>query len=174
MKDSEFVLVQEDFYNNNQNKFMCGLTDGIINQKGGCNGGKYLAYKGLSLSSSIIPEGFEVDIDKCIVVPDFKTVVNEDVECIDIDHEKREIIGIRRRKENIEIPQTDGAGMFLPGVLPASAQIRCSHLKGAIFPFDFRKFLEQDEVEGVKPNPVVKDAWENIHDVIKIEDVEVL
>lgn len=173
MKDSEFVLVQEDFYNNNQNKFMCGLTDDIINQKGGCNSGKYLAYKGLSLSSSINPEGYEIDIDKCIVVPDFKTVVNEEAECIDIDHEKREIIGIGRRKENIEIPQTDGAGMFLPGVLPASAQIRCSHLKGAIFPFDFRKFLEQDEVEGVKPDPVIQDAWENIHDIIK-EDIQVI
>ena len=53
MKNSEFVLVQEDFYNKNQNKFMCGLTDNIINQKGGCNSGKYLAYKGLPLSASI-------------------------------------------------------------------------------------------------------------------------
>ena len=63
--------------------------------------------------------------------------------------------------------------MFLPGVLPASAQIRCSHLKGAIFSFDFRKFLEQDEVEGIKPEPVIKDAWENMHDVIK-EDIQVI
>lgn len=173
MKDSEFVLVRDTFYDKNKNKFMCGLTNNIINQKGGCNSGKYLAYKGLSLSSSINPEGYEIDIDKCIVVSDFKTVVNEDVECVDIDHEKREITGIGRRKENVEIPQTDGAGMFLPGVLPASAQIRCSHLKGAIFPFDFRKFLGQDEVEGIKPNPIIKDAWGNIHDVIK-EDIQVI
>lgn len=76
MKDSEFVLVRDDFYDKNKNKFMCGLTDYIINQKGGCNSGKYLAYKGLSLSSSINPEGYEIDIDKCIVVPDFKTVVS--------------------------------------------------------------------------------------------------
>lgn len=33
MKNGEFVLVQKDFYNDNQNKFMCGLTDDIINQK---------------------------------------------------------------------------------------------------------------------------------------------
>ena len=172
MKDSEFVLIQEDFYNENKNKFMCGLTDEIINKKGGCNRGKYLAYKGLPLSTSIIPEGYEIDIDKCLVVPDFKTTINEEVECIDIDHDNREFIGIERRKEDIEIPQTDGAGMFLPGVLSASAQIRCAHLKGAIFPFDFRKFLEQDEVEGVKPNPVIPDAWGKPHDVIK-EDIQV-
>lgn len=173
MKDSEFVLVRENFYDNNKSKLMCGLTDDIINQKGGCNSGKYLAYKGLSLSSSINPEGYEIDIDKCIVVPDFKTVVNEEVECIDIDHEKREITGIVRRHEDVENPQTDGAGMFLPGVLPASAQIRCSHLKGAIFPFDFRKFLEQEEVEGVRTDPVIKDAWNDIHDIIK-EDIQVI
>ncbi len=173
MKNSEFVLVQEDFYKKNQNKFMCGLTDDIINQKGGCNSGKYLAYNGLPISSSIVPEGYEIDIDKCLLVPDFNTTINEKVECIDIDHKKREFIGIERRNEDIEIPQTDGAGMFLPGVLPASAQIRCSHLKGAIFPFDFRKFLGQDDVEGIKPNSIIKDAWGNIHDVIK-EEIQVI
>lgn len=173
MKNGEFVLVQEDFYDKNRNKFMCGLTDDIINQRGGCNSGKYLAYKGLPLSASILPEEYEIDIDKCLLVPDFNTIVNEKVECIDIDHEKREFTGIERRKENVEIPQTDGAGMFLPGVLPASAQIRCSHLKGAIFPFNFRKFLEQDEVEGIKPNSVIKDAWGDMHDIIK-EDVQVI
>ncbi|MDE7248854.1 MAG: hypothetical protein K2N82_03000 [Lachnospiraceae bacterium] len=173
MKNSEFVLVQEAFYNKNQNKFMCGLTDDIINQKGGCNSGKYLAYKGLPLSASILPEGYEIDIDKCLLVPDFSTIVNEKVECIDIDHAKREFIGIERREEDIEIPQTDGAGMFLPGLLPTSAQIRCSHLKGALFPFDFRKFLGQDEVEGIKPDSMIKDAWGNMHDVIK-EDIQVI
>lgn len=152
MKAGEFVLVQKDFYNHNEKKFMCGLTDEIINQNGGCNRGKYLAYKGLPLSSSIIPEGYEINIDKCLVVPDFETMINEEVECIDVDHDNREFIGIERRKEDVPIPQTDGAGMFLPGVLPTSAQIRCAHLKGAIFPFDFRKFLEQDKVEGVKPS----------------------
>ena len=123
------------------------LNEAYKKAKDGCNSGKYLAYKGLPLSSSIVPEEYEIDIDKCLVVPDFSTMVNEKVECIDIDHKKREFIGIERRNEDVEIPQTDGAGMFLPGVLPASAQIRCSHLKGAIFPFDFRKFLGQDEVE---------------------------
>ena len=173
MKEGEFVLIQEDFYNENQKKFMCGLTDEIINQKGGCNRGKYLAYKGLPLSASIIPEGYEIDIDKCLVVPDFETEINEEVECIDIDHVNREFIGIERRKEDIPIPQTDGAGMFLPGILPTSAQIRCAHLKGAIFPFDFIKFLNQDEVEGIKPDPVIPDAWGKVHDVIE-EDIQVL
>ena len=173
MKRGEIILVQEDFSNINQLKFMCGLTDDIINEKGGCNRGKYLAYKGLPLSSSILPEDYEIDIDKCLLVPDFKTIVNEMVECIDIDHEKREIIGIQKRMEGVEVPHTDGCGMFLPGVLPASAQIRCGHLKGALFPFDFRKFLLQEEVEGIKPSPIIRDAWGNVHNIIE-EDIQVI
>ena len=105
------------------------------------------------------------------MVPDFKTIVNEEVEAIDIDHINHEFTGIERRKENVEIPQTDGAGMFLPGLLPASAQIRCGHLKGAVFPFDFRKFLMLDEVEGIKPSPIIHDAWGDEHDIIK-EDIQ--
>lgn len=173
MKNGEFVLVEENFYLKNKGKFMCGLSNKTINEKGGCNSGKYLAYKGLPLSASILPEGYKIDIEKCLVVPDFETMVNEKVECIDLDHRKREFTGIERREENVGIPQTDGAGMFLPGVLPTSAQIRCSHLKGAIFPFNFRKFLGQDAVEGVKPNPVIKDAWGNVHDIIK-EDIQII
>lgn len=174
MKRGEFVLVEEDFWEKSKSKFMCGLTDDIINVKGGCNRGKNLAYKGLPLSTSFFPDGYEIDIDKCLLVSDFQNSVHAYVECIDIDHEKREIIGLEERWEDIEITQTDGAGIFLPGVLPASAQIRCGHLKGALFPFDFRKFLEQDEVEGIKPNPVITDAWGKVkHDIIK-EDIQVL
>lgn len=171
MKNGEFVLLEEDFYNKNQGKFMCGLTNDIINDKGGCNSGKYLAYKGLPLSASIDPKKYYINIDKCLVVPDFKTMINEEVEVIGIDHINHEFTGIERREENIEIPQTDGAGMFLPGLLPASAQIRCGHLKGAIFPFDFRKFLMLEWVEGIKPSPIIHDAWGDEHDIIK-EDIQ--
>ena len=118
MKNGEFVLLEEDFYKKNHGKFMCGLTDDIINEKEGCNSGKYLAYKGLPLSASIDPEKYNIDIDKCLVVPDFKTTVNEEVEAIGIDHINHEFTRIERRKEDVEIPQTDGAGMFLPGLLP--------------------------------------------------------
>lgn len=170
MKNGEFVLLEDDFYNKNQGKFMCGLTDDIINEKGGCNSGKYLAYKGLPLSASIDPAKYYIDIDKCLVVSDFKTTINEEVEVIGIDHINHEFTNIERRKENVEIPQTDGAGMFLPELLPASAQIRCGHLKGAIFPFDFRKFLMLEQVEGIKPSPIIHDAWGDEHDIIK-EDI---
>lgn len=173
MKRGEIVLVQEEFFHTNDTKFMCGLTEEIINEKGGCNRGKYLAYKGLPLSSSVLLEDYEINIENCLVVSDFETIVNEEVECIDIDHDKRKIIGLEKRIEEITVPHTDGCGMFLPGVLPASAQIRCGHLKGALFPFDFRKFLLQEKVEGIKPSPIIRDAWGKIHNVIE-EDIKVI
>ena len=147
------------------------MSDDVVNENGGCNTGKRLAYNGLLLSTSFEPIGYEIDIDRCLVVPDFKTIIDENVECI--DHDENVITGIEKRNEEIEIPQTDGAGIFLPGVLPTTAQIRCGHIKGCVFPFDFMKFLQQDCVEGVKPSPIICDIWGRKHNVID-ENIEVL
>ena len=45
------------------------------------------------------------------------------------------------------------------------------HLKGAIFPFDFRKFLMLEQVEGIHPSPIIHDAWGHEHNIIK-EDIQ--
>ena len=52
---------------------MCGLTLDIINQKGGNNSNKHLAYT--ALSNSATDEWKNFDIDKCIVIDDFETNV---------------------------------------------------------------------------------------------------
>lgn len=171
MKRGESILINEEFYNAHEQEITMGLTDDVVNKRGGCNTGKRLAYNGLLMSTSFIPDGYEIDIDNCLVVPDFKTIVNEEVECI--DHDDDGITGMGVRKDNVEIPQTDGAGMFLPGVLPATAQIRCGHVKGCIFPFDFMKFLRLKSVEGVKPSPIIRDIWGAEHNVIE-ENIKVL
>lgn len=171
MKRGECILIKEDFYKEHEQEITMGLTDDVVNAKGGCNTGKRLAYNGLLLSSSFIPEEYRIDIEECLVVPDFKTSVNEEVECI--DHDENGITGIEVRNEDIEIPQTDGAGMFLPGVLPATAQIRCGHIKGCIFPFDFVHFLQMEEVEGVKPSPIISDVWGKQHNVIE-ENIKII
>lgn len=106
-----------------------------------------------------------------MIVPDFETIINEKVECI--DHDDNSITNISVRNEDIKIPQTDGAGMFLLGVLPYSCQIRCGHIKGCVFPLDFRKFLQLDEVEGVKPSAIVSDPWGKKHDIIK-ENIKII
>nr|DAD66049.1 MAG TPA: RNA dependent RNA polymerase [Siphoviridae sp. ctDmQ3] len=171
MKRGESILINEEFYNAHEQEITMGLTDDVVNKRGGCNTGKRLAYNGLLMSTSFIPDGYEINIDNCLVVPDFKTIVNEEVECI--DHDDDGITGMGVRKDNVEIPQTDGAGMFLPGVLPATAQIRCGHVKGCIFPFDFMKFLRLKSVEGVKPSPIIRDIWGAEHNVIE-ENIKVL
>ena len=45
--------------------------------------------------------------------------------------------------KRISIEHTDGAGMFIPGELPSSCQIRGGYIKGAMFPFDFRLFAHE-------------------------------
>lgn len=51
----------------------------------------------------------------------------------------------------------DGAGIFLPGVFPCSCQIRGGWLKGAIFPFDFHRFIEEYRDELSEKHMI--DAW---------------
>lgn len=171
MKRGESILLKEDFYKEHEQEIMLGLTDDEVNAKGGCNIGKRLAYNGLLLSTSFIPNEYQLTLDDCLIVPDFETIINEKVECI--DHDDNSITNISVRNEDIKIPQTDGAGMFLPGVLPYSCQIRCGHIKGCVFPLDFRKFLQLDEVEGVKPSAIVSDPWGKKHDVIK-ENIKII
>lgn len=171
MKRGESILLKEDFYKEHEQEIMLGLTDDAVNAKGGCNIGKRLAYNGLLLSTSFIPNDYQLTLDDCLIVPDFETIINEKVECI--DHDDNSITNISVRNEDIKIPQTDGAGMFLPGVLPYSCQIRCGHIKGCVFPLDFRKFLQLDEVEGVKPSAIVSDPWGKKHDVIK-ENIKII
>lgn len=60
---------------------MNGLTVKEINQKGGININKFLAYLALNNSGSRVWNDF--DIDKAIVVDDFKTMVSATVDYID-------------------------------------------------------------------------------------------
>lgn len=170
MKRGESILLKEDFCKEHEQEIMLGLTDDVVNAKGGCNIGKRLAYNGLLLSTSFIPNDYQLTLDDCLIVPDFETIINEKVECIDHNNS---ITNISVRNKDIKIPQTDGAGIFLPGVLPYSCQIRCGHIKGCVFPLDFRKFLQLDEVEGVKPSAIVSDPWGKKHDVIK-ENIKII
>ena len=132
------------------------------------NVGKYLAYTALSLSSSVLPDKL-IDIDRCLVVPDLETTVTDMVKYVDIGEKDGQCyvkdIPTDYQLKDIEITQTDGAGMFLPGELPSSCQIRGGFIKGAMFPFDFLKFAKE-----VAHNTVITDVWGNQHDIVK-EDI---
>lgn len=165
MKKETVTLLEEEFYNKNIDKLMGGLSAEIINDKGGINIGKLLAYKSLPMSSSVVLSDYPIDIDKMLIIPDFKTDVKGEVIYIDTETWQQET-----RTENVPIEHWDGAGMFLPELLPCSCQIRSSGgwIKGAVFPFDFRRFIEKRD-----GSQVIPDVYGNSCDVIK-EDIQLL
>ena len=148
LKDQEITLLDAKFYEDNKNRLLCGLTEEIVNAHGGINMGKFLAYKSLNLSLSVQTE-YAVDIDEVLVVKDFETLVTGKVNYLEVD-----TFNIEETEMEVPVPHMDGAGMFMPGTLPCSCQIRGGWIKGAIFPFDFCKFIEKHSCESF-----ILDAW---------------
>lgn len=176
VRNATITLMRKDFFLKHENYLTAGLSKYRINthtnankKEKGMNVGKYLSYNALSLSSSMLPER-EIDIDRCMVVKGMKTVITDKVKYVEIRTDQdgqcyvADMPGNYQMK-GIEIEHTDGAGMFLPGELPSSCQIRGGYFKGAIFPFDFRQFAVQEA-----HNSVITDAWGNRVDVEK-EDI---
>lgn len=159
MKNAAITLLELEFYQSHILKLMGGLTIEQINENGGINPGKLIAYKSLPMSSSVLLSDYNISIDNILIVPDFSTTLSEKVNYIDVETWKQET-----RVENIDTQHWDGSGMFLPGTLPCSCQIRSSGgwVKGCVFPFDYIKFI--NEKGG---NPVVTDVYGGICDVIR-------
>lgn len=152
MKKRQVCLMHFDFFEKFKSRLMCGLTLDIINQNGGCNTGKYLAYTSLVFSKSVEPS-IDVKIDEILVLPEFKTEVTEKVNYLDM-----ESLMIQEKKMSVPVNHMDGAGMFLPEVFPQSCQIRGGWIKGAVFPFDFRHFIIEKQKEG-HAKDTVRDIW---------------
>lgn len=153
MKDQEITLLEENFWNEHKDYLMCGLTEERINEKGGINTGKYFAARALNISNSIAYDS-HISIDDVVIVPDFKTMVTGMVNYLDIDN-----LTTEEKEMQIPIEHMDGAGIFIPGTFPCSCQIRGGWLKGAVFPFDFHKFIDKfsDKLSDIH----MRDAWNN-------------
>lgn len=176
VRNNSITLIRKDFFENHKGYLMVGLSQDRINmhtndfkKEKGMNVGKYISYNALPLSSSVLPDN-EIDIDRCIVVKGLETIITDKVKYVDIQTDKDGQCYVsdtpkEYQTKNIEIEHTDGAGMFLPGELLSSCQIRGGYFKGALFPFDFRLFVNQ-----VAHNSVICDAWGNWVDVEK-EDI---
>ena len=163
LKDNEKCLMQEKFLKDNEKRLMCGLNLDIINQNGGCNTGKYLAYTSLVFSKSVEPS-IDIDIDEVLILPEFETNVTEKVNYLDM-----ESLTIEEKIMPVPVNHMDGAGMFLPGVFPQSCQIRGGWIKGAIFPFDFQQFIIEKQKEGIAKDSI-RDIWGNEISVDYIRD----
>lgn len=158
VRNTTVTLIRKDFFEKHIGYLLVGLTINYINKHGGMNVGKFLAYSALPLSSSVMPEK-EIDIDRCMLVEGLETVVRGKVKYVDIqmDENGQHYVADTPRdyvEKDIEIEHTDGAGMFIPGELVSSCQIRSGFFKGAMFPFDFRLFATT-----IANNTIISDAW---------------
>lgn len=147
------VFVKESSYRAVQDKLMCGLTIDKINQAGGANPNKFLAYLALNNSATDVWEDF--DIDKSIVVSDFETAVDGLVDYIDdVSYD------ITRKEMACKIPHTDGCGFMLHG---KTRMVRLPWVKGLLVQFPFDKFIHEKCSEGQQ---VVVDIYGHEHDIL--------
>lgn len=161
IRTKKTVFIKECLWNKYEKVLMCGLTVDSINKFGGINVNKYLAYLALSNSATDVWEDF--DIRKCIVVDDFETMVNGDVDFIDDTTYE-----IKRVNMDIPIEHTDGCGMILPSLSVKNFMIRLPWIKGLLASFDFVKFIKEHNCNGV-----VKDIYGKYHNIID-DDIQVI
>lgn len=161
IRTKKTVFIKESLWRKHEKSLMCGLTLDEVNAKGGANVNKFLAYLALSNSATDLWEDF--DIDKCIVIPDFETEVNGDVDFIDDIS-----FDITRQNMNISIEHTDGCGMMLPKISRKNFMVRLPWIKGLLASFDFRKFIEEKNCPST-----IKDIYGVEHDVIA-EDIQII
>ncbi len=155
IRTKKLVAVRKDLLNNCWNTLTCGLTVDHINKCGGMNINKYITYTALCNSATDLWRNF--DIDRCIVVDDFETTVNDTVDFIDDKTYK-----IERKKMNIPIPHTDGVGMILPCLSPKNFMVRLPFIKGLLGSFDFVKFIKANNT-----TTKIKDIYGDEYDIIK-------
>ncbi len=154
IRTKKAVFIKESSFQKIEGQITCGLSLKEINEKGGCNPNKYLAYFSLSNSATDVWEGF--DIDKAIVVEDFKTNVFGTVDFIDNVTYK-----IERKDMPVPIPHTDGCGMMLDS---GTRMVRLPWVKGLLVEFPFDQWLK----EKAKPcNYIVTDIYGKKHNVIE-------
>lgn len=152
------VFIKESAYEKIKMRLMCGLTVGDINKAGGINPNKYLAY--LALNNSATDVWVEFDIDKTIVVEDFETLVEGEVDFIDdVTYQ------IERKNMGVPITHSDGCGIMLD---KPTRMIRAPWIKGLLVYFPFDKFIQEKCPEG---NSIVTDIYGDEHDILG-EDIK--
>lgn len=167
IRTKKAVFVEENKYNDCKLKLMCGLTVDKINEQGGMNINKFLAYLALANSATDLWEDVfnkPFDIDRAIVVNDFETLVKCKVD--HIDYQTYEITP--NIIENIPIPHTDGCGMISSDYSNKNFMIRLPFIKGLLASFDYKKFIKENNCSGK-----VVDAWGKEYDIIK-DDIQII
>ena len=159
IRTKKLVAVREDLLKKHWNTLSAGLSIEKINELGGINRNKYLAYLSLCNSATDVWEGF--DIDRSIVVDDFETEVFGTVDYID-----NKTFEITRRDMKIPITHTDGCGMICTG--NKDFMVRLPWVKGLLGYFPFQDFIKEYNC-----SPIVTDVWGDKHNIIE-ENIQVI
>ncbi|MFC8688173.1 hypothetical protein [Brevibacillus porteri] len=167
IRTKKTVFIKEAVFKRHFNSLTCGLSIDQINEQGGVNINKYLAY--LALCNSATDEWTDFDISKAIVVDDMETTVRSVVDYIDDSTYE-----ITRKEMDILISHTDGCGMMLPRMNKRSMMVRLPWIKGLLVPFPFDKFVREANRNGDgNKYGVVTDIYGKQHDIIK-DGIEVI
>ena len=167
IRTKKSVFIMEELLRKCEKTLMCGLSVQDINELGGVNINKYLAYLALCNSATDLWKDF--DIDKSIVVDDMETLVNGIVDFInDKDY------SVTRKQMDVPINHTDGCGMILPSKCKKNRMVRLPWLKGLLSPFSFDKFIQEaNKNEDGKNYSRIKDIYGKEWDILK-DGIEVI
>lgn len=155
IRQKKMVFIKEVIWQKYEKTLMCGLTIDKINEYGGINVNKFLAY--LALSNSATDLWTDFDIDRCIVVDDFENEVNGTFDSIN-----DEDYSIRRIEGTVPITQTDGCGMILSVLSKKNFMTRLPWVKGLLAVFDFDKFIKEKN-----GNSKIKDIYGKEYDIFE-------
>ena len=167
IRTKKAVFVEEEKYSLCRNRLMCGLTVDHINERGGMNVNKFLAYTALSNSATDLWQdvfGEPFDIDRAIVVPDLETKIPSKVDFI--NYETYEITPDTEME--IDVPHTDGGGMISADYSSKNFMVRLPFIKGLLGSFDFKRFILENGTTSK-----VKDIWGTEHDIFE-EDIQII
>lgn len=154
IRQKKAVFIKESSYKKIQLKMMCGLTLDKINELGGMNRNKFCAYLALNGSATEVWEDF--DVRRAIVVEDFETCFQSEVDYIDYNTYE-----IERKQMPVKIPCTDGWGI-VDG--ETTRQVRLPWIKGLLTNFPLQQYLK----EKCSPQEwIVKDIWGQEHNVVE-------
>lgn len=160
LRTDKVQFISDSMWEKIEPKLQCGLTWEKINQQGGINANKFMAYVGVGFSAVDPWETF--NIDKAIVIDEFEADVTGDMQYIRPDYTSE--FGAH----TVTIDHTDGCGMMLPRVSRHNFMVRGPWVKGLLTPFDYLAFCKE---KGVPAS--VKDVWGTEHDLMA-EDIEVI
>ena len=157
----KFVMIKKSSYERIYKSLSCGLSIDKINENGGANTNKYLAYLALQNSATDLWENF--DIDKSIVVDDFETMVGGLVDFIDYKtYEIKE-----KQYMEVSIPHTDGAGLYLPKVSTKNTMVRLPWVKGLLISTPYDLFIKEKNASS-KVKDIYGKEWDVLEDDIQI------